>query len=75
MINTGPTAKRKDDVIHSCWFTEREEIGGGDSEAERDVGTVTTFYWNVAAEVDNCSKRLPVASEERKERQVLCQMR
>ena len=53
---------------------EREERGG-DSEAERDVGTVITFYWNVAAEADRCSKRLLVASEERKKRQVLCQMR
>lgn len=53
----------------------REQRGGGDGEAKRDVGIVSAFYWNTAAELDNCSKRLLVASEERKGRQVLRQMR
>lgn len=46
-----------------------------DSEAGSDVGSEITFYWNAAAELDRCSERFLVASEERKNRQVLCQMR
>lgn len=36
---------------------------GGDGAANRDVGTVITvitvitFYWKVAAELDNCSEK------------------
>lgn len=48
--------------------------GWGDSEAKRDVGIVITFYWKVAAELDDCSERLTVASEEiKKKRQLLCE--
>ena len=46
-----------------------------DSEAGSDVGSEITFYWNAAGELDRCSERFLVASEERKNRQVLCQMR
>lgn len=48
----------------------RGETGGGGSEAKRDVGIVIMFHWKVATELDNCSKRLLVASEERKKRQL-----
>lgn len=48
----------------------RGETGGGGSEAKRDVGIVIMFYWKVATELDNCSKKLLVASEERKKRQL-----
>lgn len=46
-----------------------------DSEAGSDVGSEITSYWNAAAELDRCSERSLVASEESKNRQALCQMR
>lgn len=50
----------------------REETRGGRNEAKRDVGIVIMIYRKVAAELDYCSKRLLVASEERKKGSCEC---